>query len=77
MNDQAWAEAIYDAVIGASTRQQSLGTVKNLVGKVREECAGVLGAEVLRLMGERDREDAQSVARCAMLIRDDAKEKAQ
>lgn len=36
----------------------------------RERCAGVLGKEVLRLLGCRDREDAEGIARAAKLVRE-------
>lgn len=35
----------------------------------REACAALLGKEVLRLLGCRDREDAEGIARAASLIR--------
>ena len=38
----------------------------------RKRCEALLGAEVMRLLGCRDREDAEGIARAAQIIRESA-----
>lgn len=52
----------------------SFAELAELLGEIRreaiEECGKVLGEEAVRMMGTRDeRDDAQTVARCSMLVR--------
>lgn len=74
MKDQQWAQTMFDTAFAGPTREDSVEKLKLIVGQIREECAAVLGAEVMRLLGCRDREDAESIARASKLVRDFAAE---
>lgn len=74
LSDKKWAETMFDAAFGGPTREHSVAKLADLIAAVRRESGAVLSAEVLRLLGCRDREDVEGIARAAKLLRDDAKE---
>lgn len=53
---------------------EGVGPLVEAMDRVRletiEECGAMLGAEVLRLLGQRDREDVDGIARAAKLVRE-------
>lgn len=77
MKNKEWAEALFDTAFAGPTRDISKEKLARMVDKIREESAAVLSAEAMRLLGSRDREDVESIARAAKLVRDHAAEQAE